>query len=109
MSLSTSRFLGVSSGLEGFPETAAESVALSESQWWRKVGVVGGDVNLPVRAGFVIVNVVLRQAVQLCGIVDLDDSRVVRDVPVEPRLVFGELVLKLLELRSSRIVLVHAR
>ena len=52
--------LGVSSGSERFPQTPAESIALGESQCRENIWIVGRDVDFPVRAGFVLVNVILR-------------------------------------------------
>ena len=98
---------GVGTGVEGDVKTAAQFRTFGECHRRNVVGIIRRYVNLAVRVGFVMVDVVLRQAIEVFNVCNCNFLLIVGDVAVKHGLLFRQLVVQLLQLIASGLVFIH--
>ena len=84
--------LRVGAGVEGERHAAAQRIAFGETEDGKRVGIIGGDVDLSVGAGLVAIDVILGQAVEF-GRIGLDHFLAVGNIAIEHGLLFGRLIV----------------
>src|SRR6202049_3429887 len=99
--------LRIGTGVERYAHPAAQRIALGEVGDREDVGIVGGDNNFPIGAGLVPVNVILPPTLELRSI-RFNRFLSVGNIPVEHRLLFSGLIVKLLKPRPGGVVLIDA-